>query len=403
MRVVRASEADRVLSCPGSATLCDIVGPSKPNAASIEGDVIHFQVATKLIIELGAAGAENLRDPGVGPFHQLSPFAEWIVGYCFREVRDNLPEGWSLEVELGMAYKLGPESTREIVDPRGQPGTEELGFSLSGHLDVLAVNPDSTEAIGWDFKGGYVPVDPAEMNEQVLCYLVLLKLAYPKLTKATFKIVQPRNDEDEGYERVSSVTVEGEALENCVASLTQRIASALSRPMELETGHKQCKYCAAQLVCPALRQEIELMKMTLTKEMLAKITQEPDDAALGDIVIAAKTLSGPMDAAEKLLHERLDANPAIQAGCGVAITRKIENGAMKCVDPVRTYTALVGLVKPEKLAPALNYPTGRIKDAIADALNVPKTGKAAITAQSVFDAKLGMFFEQGTRKRLIFS
>ena len=89
------------------------------------------------------------------------------------------PDGWSLEVEVPLAYEFQfekpvPYRHRRWVD--GAPVIRSRlagGFVLSGHIDSCSINPDATEAIGWDLKTGYDPVDPADQNWQILGYAVL--------------------------------------------------------------------------------------------------------------------------------------------------------------------------------------------------------------------------------------
>lgn len=375
--VFRCSEFDRRLSCPGSRTLEAIVAPRQGDEGE-EGTDLHAKIAFRICVELGGSCAL--------PVGKLRPvgFADWIVGYCFREVQQNVPDDWSLECEVGLAYEW-PQ------------------FVLSGHIDCLALNADATEAIFWDWKTGRDPVDPADNNEQGLGYIILLKRAYPSLRKATFKLCQPHNDEDEGFQRVSTVTVEWTGDEcHLATALERRLNAAIAAPMSLDTG-KWCRWCSASVQCPAILKLRENMKHTLTPEELARITKTPDDAILGDWAVDAKTLAGPIKDANALLHARLDATPAITAGCGVHISRKITGGSYEVTEPQRFYTELRQLEPdPDKLAPHLKFSMTSTKELIATALDVPKTGKAAVTAETVFDAKFRPLVVQGERKLFVF-
>lgn len=380
-RSIRCSELDRVLNCNGSVTLVPLVDPREGDEG-VAGTNIHAKIAWMLVSLIGAYSGE----PIAGKVKPLG-FDEWIADYCFREVRDSVPPDWSLEVETGWAYEFA-------------------NFILSGHMDAVAISPDATEAIGWDYKTGYDPVDPAEFNEQVLGYIVLLKRAYPTLRKITFKIVQPRNDEDEGFERVSSVTVNFDHTDIFINEFEMRMDKALSNPMELDTGRKQCRWCPVgfHLQCPALKLQQENMKLTMTKEALANIKRAADDKTLGDWVIAARTLKPISEAAEETLHARLDKQPSIVAGDGTTITRSTEKGSYSWPNRLVAFQAIKEVLpKDESLAKVLTPSVKAIKAEIATTMNIPQTGISSITAEKVFDAKIRAHCEQGTRRLLVFT
>jgi hypothetical protein len=173
--------------------------------------------------------------------------------------------------------------------------------------------------------------------------------------------------------------------------------------MELNSGNKQCAWCIG-CQCPALKEEQRLMKLKLTPELLANIKREPDDAALADWVITARTLNRPTEDAEKMLHERLDTVASIQSGTGVTITRKITKGSYSFPDMLKFIQEFRDLVPgDDALASVVTPSVTIVKDQIAEKLGVPKTGKAAVTAETLFDAKLRPFVTQGERKILQFT
>lgn len=382
MKLLRCSELDRVLSCPGSATLVPLVTPRKGEEGS-EGTALHFLAHDQMIRDLSAIGPVPWEKP---PMPASVRFSHWISDYYFNFVKETAPADWSLQVELAIADDW-PE------------------FTLSGHIDAVAISPDATEAIGFDLKTGYDPVDAADENEQILGYAVLLLRAWPTLRKITFHVVQPRNDEDEGYQRVSSVVLEGALLENAPDSLAARISAALAANMQLESSRKQCRWCSVQLQCPALQKELEFMKHSLTPEELARVKAQPDDATLGDWIISMRTLRQPTDDAEALVKERIAANGAVDAGCGTRITMKIQGGSYSYPDKPAFYRALTELVPDaDARARALKFSVTETREVIADVMGIPKTGKKApVTAEGVFDAKLRPLVVQGERKVLQFS
>lgn len=377
MRTFRCSSLDRALACPGSTVLCDIVAP-RDGTEGDEGTELHARSAHRLVTEYGATAAEGALDkPKDGPL-----FSDWIASYYVRHIAETVPQDWSMEVEAALAYEWGD-------------------VTLSGHIDCVAINPDATEAIGFDLKTGYDPVDEADSNWQMLGYIVLLFRAYPTLRKVTFYIVQPRNDEDEGFKRVSSVTVEN--LQGATDLLVSKLREAVANSDTIETGRVQCKWCAAAIQCPAAIAERELMKMKLTPEAVAQMKREPDDKTLADWVIASRTISRPLDDAEKIAKERIEANGQIVANDGTVITQKEENGAYKVLNPLGMWSTVAELLPEKRRAVCASWSMTRIKDQIAEELNVPKSGKAPITAESVFDAKIRVHVEQGKRRKFVFS
>ncbi len=267
MRTIRCSELDRVLLCPGSLTLCAIVDPRQGDEGA-EGTALHWMAHDRMVRELGASG-----DPG--PKAELPPknFSNWIYEYYYRAVRDAVPTDWSLQVEVPLAYEFD-------------------SFALSGHIDCLAISPDGTEAIIFDLKTGYDPVDSADCNSQVLGYGVLLLRAYPDLQKITGYIIQPRNDEDEGYKRISDpMILEGSILAAAMFTLESQIEESIRNRMVVDDGPKQCKWCSAAVQCPAAIARRDLMKVQLTDENLARVQATPDDGVLASWVIAGRVPS----------------------------------------------------------------------------------------------------------------
>ncbi len=377
---IRASELDRVLTCNGSITLTRLVDPRQGDEG-IEGTDVHAKTAYRLVKECGAVGPESLQGYAYKPSKGI---ADWIVNFCYEAVRDATPPDWSLECEMSVSYEFGR-------------------FILSGHPDVVAINPECTEFAVDDFKAGYIPVDIAENNWQLLCYAALLKRAYPTLQKGRLRIIQPRNNEDDGFPRISEATIEN--IDTAIAGLEARINAALDNQMEVNSGPVACRWCPAALQCPAVIQEREIMKVTLTPDLLSAVKREPNDATLADWMISAKVLSRPIDDATDLAKERIAKTGGIVAEDGTVITAKTENGAYKVPDPEKFMVALRTLLPDDsEIAKVVTFSQTRIKERIAEIMQIPKTGtRAAVTAESVHAAHLRPLVEQGTRTKLVFS
>lgn len=410
MITIRCSDLDRVLECHGSLTLVPLVAPRQSDDG-VEGTALHYTGAARIIIELGGVGHIGKSDPAWPSIK----FSKWISDYYVRHVQEHVPAQWSLEAEAAFAYEFAfaePVTTTVIEWFNGAPITKRVqhtGFILSGHIDCVAVSPDSTEAIGWDLKTGYDPVDEAEQNWQMLGYMVLLKRAYPNLKKCTFYVVQPRNDEDEGFQRVSCVTLDDDfavapdsVIEDVSLGLIARIRAALADSLSLNSGRKQCRFCPAKLQCPATISDRESMKLTMTETQLATIRRVPDDSVLADWVLSGRVVGQAIEDAEKMAKERIAAVGSIAASDGTRIGVKVQRGSYKVTDPESLWTTLKELLPETMLATCAKWSFSAIKDKLGEHMNIPKSGKGAVTSETVFDAKVRTYVEQGERKVFTF-
>ncbi len=372
----RSSESDRVLLCNGSITLVPLVEP-RVGDDGIEGSAIHHDSAVRIIRDLGGSCEGDLPMPD--PSWPTLRFSKWIGEFYTRHIAETAPEGWSLECEVPLAFEFER-------------------FILSGHIDCLAVSPDATQCIGYDLKTGYNYVDAAECNEQVFSYCGLLKLAYPTLQRIEFYVTQPRADEDEGFERITHVVLEGERLENSLATIERRFNAALDNRMELNTGRTQCKWCPAAISCPALIIERDQMKLQLTPEAIAQIKRQPEDTTLGDWILAGKTLARPIEDAQELAKERIAKTGALVASDGTQITVKVSPGSYKILDKLGMWKAVAELLPEERRAVAAKWSMTELDDQIAEQFSVPKGGKGAVTGRTIRTDKTAAFVEQGERK-----
>ncbi len=376
--VIRASETDRAFSCAGSLTVTRMVDPIDRDDGD-EGTMLHWMIADRAIRELGATPPEGgLPPPAVPKGYKLPGNSLWIVSWAIRQIRRLIPDHWSLMVEVEMSHEFDR-------------------WINTGHADIIGISPDGTHSIGIDWKSVRVPVDPADNNWQVASYIVLQKKEWPTLVRCEFYIAQPRVVEEDGVERMSHVDVTD--LGSLSTALDFAAEWSLDRPMELETG-KQCRWCVG-CSCPAIQAEQEFMEMTMTPEMLATIKRTPDDATLGDFVLIGRRLEAALKDATEMLHARLDVNPVVVAGGGEQISRKIQRGDYKIPDPTAFFTKLREVLPEESIPLVMTPSMTRIKDEIADKMAIPKTGKAEMTADSVFDAQLRPLVEQGEKRILV--
>lgn len=375
----RASSIPRELACPGSPAVLARVGVRKGDDGDV-GTYLHTLVAQRMVDEMwavppdGGVPVPELSSTFIPPKHDL-----WIVDWCLRFAHETIPDNYSLMVEVEMEHEFDR-------------------WKLTGHADWLAINGEITELIGADWKTVYVGVPPAELNDQILSYIVLAKLTWPSLRKVTFYIVQPRISEEDGdgeSQRVSRVTMEGDELDACVASLDARKCAALDDWRRLSSG-PQCKWCVG-LKCPNLQKELSNMETQLTDELLASLKAEPDDQKIAELFLSARTLRKPLEDFDDIVNERLTRG-ALNCPDGRRITAKVQNAGIKVLDPVAFYMQLKEVVPDdEKRAQCVNFVMGRTIDVIAELTGAPKGGKSGTSARDQFLARFSPFFEMRTK------
>lgn len=251
---IRSSSLPQLFQCPASRKLIPLSPKDdESTGAAIRGDWCHWRAARTLVDDYGATDPEEGLPPE--PAFRATSYDHWLAEYFVDQI---------------LFYANGEDAI--LVE---QPIVAHFDdFTLTGHPDVMVMrieDGDVVEIRGFDLKTGPVPVTPAAYNEQLLGYFQLAQAAWPTIRKQTWSICQPTND-DEYDERNSSVTLEGDELQRTVANARGRILAALSDPT-LNSDGPACKYCPALAICPAIRKDIELMKMKLTNEELERLQQ----------------------------------------------------------------------------------------------------------------------------------
>ena len=382
---IRCSSLPHLLACNGSRTvIARIKEVETAREVAWEGTWGHYRIATRLVDEQAAEGPDGGIHLTIPDTYKPSPFARWMADFCYNTVVESVDTSWGLMVE------------QEFL-------AEFSRFNLTGHPDCIAVKvenvdgkPCVVEAIGWDFKFGAIAVDPAAENEQVMGYVVLMADAWPHLRKVTFRIVQPRNDEEE---RVSEVVVDGELnLAHAYDYLNVSVCRALERTDDLNTG-KQCRYCPAALQCPALKAEIEeLMNMKLTKEQIEAIEPEPPMATLVQLYDSRRLLAPVFDAADTAFKARVaDAGGVVALPDGRTATITTLGGKRRITDVAMGLVILGELPDALRLT-CIELPPPRIEEALA-AHNTAQGGKRT-AGRKLYDAKFCAITEQGVTQVL---
>jgi hypothetical protein len=378
--IIRCSSLSQLFKCHGVLTMLAKVAP-RSGGESWEGSFIHWLVAKDLIQFLGAEGTIPDWPQGVPKDYKLPSKSNWLVNRFVVHTKENFPDDWSLQVETELRWEF----------PR---------FILVGHHDALGISPDSKKSHGADWKTVYNAVASAKDNDQVLGYLVLAFLNY-NTDESSFDILQPRVKEEDG-EQYSTVLLKRAQLEQAVAYLESAVNAALDDPMTTDSGPKQCAWCAAAMQCPSIELHRNLMKATITPELLARLKTTPDDALLSEIVIASKILSKSFEDAGEMIRERLATQQRINAPDGTSITMEIRKGQWSVLEgkEFEVYSKVHELLPPEAVAGAVKFSTEEIQKALARVRGVPQDGKSPVTGKKLFLEQIAPMLKQGEARVL---
>lgn len=377
----RCSGLDRVITCHGACSL-DARFPqiSKDSEVSVAGSRMHAVGAKRLI----AAGALGVADP-IYANDALEGFDAWITEFWVTTVLDLVPMGWALEVESEM-------------------GVEFARFFLSGHIDVLAISPDGTEAMIFDLKTGYNPVDPADCNWQLAGYAALLRVTVPTVQRVKLVIVQPRNNPDEGYERVSEADVDFGAAD-VSGLIEQELNAVLDDPFTFCTAKKACAYCPFPISCPATKALKKAMKTTITKEAFDEIAETPTLEQLAEWARDGKIIEKATDSArERLKAELKDQTITLEDGTRVYLKDAMTPRACTNVTTLRTRVGVV-LSDEAALNSCFSPSFGEIEKAVAKKLGTPVKSKdqAKMSGEKWVKTNLGDLYTQEPTKKLTIS
>lgn len=209
---ISASRVERILNCPGSLAL-EVLMPDQTNAAAEKGTAIHA-LAEEILLNQQALSFEDYEEDILKPALQ---YAQYIKDY-------NVP--YHIEVDL-------------------TPALSALHPDLGGTADCVMHINDTLIVI--DLKTGRIPVT-AKNNSQLMTYALgaALKFKHLPIEKVMLIIFQPNiGTSIEEVTLLQLATFERMLID---------AANAANDPFaELSPGSKQCKYCRAKTVCPALK------------------------------------------------------------------------------------------------------------------------------------------------------
>lgn len=271
----RASSIERVSLCPGSARL-ESQCPDVPSGDSEFGTRVAAWMAKEL------------------PDEELYG-AELEVATRLLQSRQEILTEW-----------LGTESLdEEYTETEIVMDIPALGARLIGHPDIFFVAFDSPRVLIVDEKSiRWGEHAPSTSNLQLRTYAVLVAEDEPSVQSATVAINQDGK-------RPSPCTYNASDLAQAREEIFAIIAEAEKPDAPLNPGEKQCRFCKAKAICPALIDAREGLKLTApaNKADAGLWVSVLTDAALSRILPALKPVEWHIEAIRAEARKRLESNP----------------------------------------------------------------------------------------------
>lgn len=234
------SAAHRWLRCTGSIALCETVPPRTNNYAD-EGTAAH-EVANRIVLEDWGANEAfaNLRGTTVRVDDHDWPVTDDMIrgGIDFRD----------------LIYEHLDGASRAFADQRVDFSAHIDVPNSFGTADALVIGDGKLTLI--DYKYGAGVMVSAEENEQLMLYALGAMDSFDFLGPFTeFELVihQPRA---QGSETISRWSISYDDLMAFAERAKATAQAVLAGDTALTPGEKQCRFCDAKHVCPALKAEV---------------------------------------------------------------------------------------------------------------------------------------------------
>jgi len=214
-----ASRMDRVMSCPGSYRLEEIMPYEPSGPAAAKGTAIH-ELSEKML------RGEEIDDPDIDPEYitMAREYADFVNGY-FANPR------------------------KKLIEVNVDEGLKSIHYALGGTADAILVEGDTLACI--DLKTGRVAVS-ADDNMQLKTYALgaMLKLNAPESINVDLVIFQPGTG-------VSVHKTTGAQLKKHGEELLAAANLALTFDAPTNPSTSACKYCKAKPICPSIRAKVQ--------------------------------------------------------------------------------------------------------------------------------------------------
>jgi CRISPR/Cas system-associated exonuclease Cas4 (RecB family) len=170
---------------------------------------------------------------------------------------------------------------------------------VSAKVDVIGLQ--GNQALILDYKTGRGEVTNPVGNYQLMVAAVCARWEY-SVDYVTTGIIQPHASREPllaNYDKT--------ALDDAEEVIEQALHEVSLANAPLVPGEKQCKYCKAAAICPALRREVEVLSMTTTTQAPGEVISPTDIASILDRIGAAKKAIASIEStAKKMLEEGVE-------------------------------------------------------------------------------------------------
>lgn len=246
-----ASGAHRWLKCPGSIQATKAAPPQEPGPWAEEGTLAHGVCADMLL---------GIYDDDC-PDEEMIKYCDEYTQYCLERAGElNNPQ---LKIEHLFHLKhIHPE--------------------LYGTSDFSAIEPFK-KAIVIDFKYGQGVSVVAENNPQLMYYA--LGATWGEVVEEVEMVIyQPRANSGP---TITSWTLSYKTLKMFAFELLMGIERAKHKEPVFLPGEKQCKFCPAKTICPALKnqaQEVARISFSSTDEPNLPMVEELDNKTISRVM-----------------------------------------------------------------------------------------------------------------------
>ena len=279
------SGAHRWMRCPGSVAL-EADFPDDSSVFAAEGTLAHLLASDEL------DGTKPARER-IGEQHTVDGFDFTVDKVMVTYVEDY--------VKLVREYAEGGQLLVEQRVPIGHLTGEE---GATGTSDAVVVHANEGRLTVIDLKYGMGVKVMAADNEQAMMYALGALERYEQIadfTDVCMVIHQPRlNSVAEHWIRVDDLTAFAKKVAE--ASELARSPAAFTAP-----GEKQCKFCKAKSVCPALQAIVdETADEEATVDDFADLGDNSLSIAMGRVELIEQWCKGVRAEVERRLTKGLD-------------------------------------------------------------------------------------------------
>lgn len=287
------SGAHRWMRCPGSVAL-EAPFPDDSSVFAAEGTLAHLLASDEL------DGIKPARER-IGEQHTVDGFDFTVDKVMVAYVEDY--------VKLVREYAEGGVLLVEQKVPIGHLTGEE---GATGTSDAVIVHANEGRLTIVDLKYGMGVRVMAAENEQAMMYALGALERYDQLadfTDVCMVIHQPRlNSVAEHWIRVDDLMAFAKKVQDAAGDVAEAVSVAdIGVDSYLTPGEKQCKFCKAKSVCPALQAIVdETADEEATADDFADLGDNALAVAMGRVELIEQWCKGVRAEVERRLTKGLD-------------------------------------------------------------------------------------------------